>query len=152
MSRRSAAATRVIAAARGWLDTPYHDQASIRGVGTDCLGLARGIWREIVGPEPTEIPPYTRDWGEVGPTEVLAEGALAWMVPLPLDQRRPGALLLFRMRDGAIAKHCGILTELSTIIHAYDRLGVIEEPFSPAWRRRLAFACLYPQARDVRRG
>ena len=42
---------RVIAIARSWLGTPYHDQASLRGVGCDCLGLARGVWREAVGPE-----------------------------------------------------------------------------------------------------
>ena len=40
---------RVVAAARGWLGTPYHEQASVQGVGCDCLGLARGVWREVVG-------------------------------------------------------------------------------------------------------
>ena len=54
---------RVIAAARVWLGTPYHDQASLKGVGCDCLGLARGVWREVVGSEPFPIPPYSRDWG-----------------------------------------------------------------------------------------
>lgn len=151
MRRRSASAARVISAAREWIGTPYHDQASVKGVGADCLGLARGIWREIVGPEPTEVPPYTRDWGEVGPVEVLAEGALGWMIPLPLEKLRPGALMLFRMREGAVAKHCGILTDSGTFIHSYDRLGVIEEQFTDAWRRRLAYAFLYPQRRDVRR-
>ena len=47
----------VIAAVRRWLGTPYHDQASLRGVGCDCLGLARGVWREVVGAEPQAIPP-----------------------------------------------------------------------------------------------
>lgn len=37
----------VIAAARSWLGTPYHHQASRKGVGCDCLGLIRGIWREL---------------------------------------------------------------------------------------------------------
>lgn len=63
---------RVIKVARSWLGTPYHDQASLRGVGCDCLGLARGVWREVVGPEPFPIPPYSRDWGETVPREVLA--------------------------------------------------------------------------------
>ena len=54
----------VIAAARGWLETPYHDQASLLGVGCDCLGLARGVWRELVGAEPHPIPPYSRDWAK----------------------------------------------------------------------------------------
>lgn len=149
--RRSASAARIIAAAREWIGTPYHDQASVKGVGADCLGLARGVWREVIGPEPDDIPPYTRDWGEVGPVEVFADTAMRWMIPIGLEEIRPGALLVFRMREGAVAKHCGILTEAGTIIHAYDRLGVIEEPFGDAWRRRLAFAFLYPQARDVRK-
>ena len=46
----------VIAAARGWLGTPYHDQASVRGVGCDCLGLLRGVWRDLYGAEPEEAP------------------------------------------------------------------------------------------------
>lgn len=53
----------IIAAARSWLGTPYHHQASLKGVGSDCLGLIRGIWRELYGPEPEAMPPYTRDWG-----------------------------------------------------------------------------------------
>ena len=68
---------RVIVAARAWLGTPYHDQASLKRVGCDCLGLARGVWREVVGPEPFPIPPYSRDWSETGPREVLAESARA---------------------------------------------------------------------------
>ena len=66
----------VIAAARRWLGTPYHDQASLRGVGCECLGLARGVWRDLVGAEPPPIPPYSRDWGETGTREALADGAL----------------------------------------------------------------------------
>lgn len=149
--KRGAATERVIEAARGWLGTPYHDQASVKGVGVDCLGLARGVWREVVGREPTKIPPYSRDWGETGPREVMAEGALSWMVPLPLEELRSGAVVLFRMRPGAIAKHCGILTGPASFIHAYERIGVVEQPLTEAWRRRIAFAFLYPPRRSVRK-
>ena len=135
---------RVIAAARGWLGTPYHDQASLQGVGCDCLGLARGVWREMVGDEPFPIPPYSRDWGETGSREVLADGARRMMIELPAADAGPGALVLFRMRPGAIAKHVGILSAPDRFIHAYERLGVIEEPLTFAWRRRIAFAFLFP--------
>ena len=101
---------RVIAAARGWLGTPYHDQASLKGVGCDCLGLARGVWREVVGPEPFPMPPYSRDWGETGPREVLAEGAGQMMREICVSEVCPGALVLFRMKPRAIAKHVGIMT------------------------------------------
>ena len=56
------------------VDLNQQPLASLRGVGCDCLGLARGVWREVVGPEPFPIPPYSRDWGETGPREALAEG------------------------------------------------------------------------------
>ncbi len=134
----------VIAAARSWLGTPYHDQASLRRVGCDCLGLARGIWREVVGPEPFPIPPYSRDWGETGPHEVLADGARQMMPEVPVHLAGSGALILFRMVPRAIAKHVGILTGPDTILHAYERLGVIEEPLTHAWGRRIAFAFLFP--------
>jgi NlpC/P60 family putative phage cell wall peptidase len=134
----------VITAALGWLGTPYHDQASIRGVGCDCLGLVRGVWRELHGPEPMPIPPYSRDWGETGPREVLAEGARQMMIEVSLAEADPGALVLFRMKPCAIAKHVGILTGPGTFLHAYERLGVIEEPLTQSWRRRLAFAFLFP--------
>lgn len=134
----------VITVARAWLGTPYHDQASLRGVGCDCLGLARGVWREIVGPEPFPIPPYSRGWGETGPHEVLAEGARSMMIEVPSAAAPPGALVLFRMDSRAIAKHVGILTGPDTFLHAYERLGVIEEPLTPSWARKIAFAFLFP--------
>ena len=136
--------SRVISAARSWLGTPYHDQASVKGAGCDCLGLARGVWREVVGPEPFPMPPYSRDWGETGRVEVLAEGARTMMSEISPEEAGPGALVLFRMRAGAIAKHVGILTGPATFIHSYERLGVIEQPLSPSWRRRIAFAFLFP--------
>jgi NlpC/P60 family putative phage cell wall peptidase len=132
--------SRVVAAARGWLGTPYHNQASQRGVGCDCLGLVRGVWREVVGEEPLPVPPYSRDWGEMGKVEVLHDAAARVMLPADPARLEPGTLLLFRMRRGAIAKHCGIATGSGTFIHGNERLGVIEEPLTVWWRRRVAFA------------
>ena len=134
----------VIAAARAWLSTPYQDQASLRGVGCDCLGLARGVWRDVVGAEPQAVPPYSRDWGETGFNEVLAEGARAMLIESPLAEIGPGALILFRMAPRAIAKHVGILTAPDRFIHAYDRLGVIEEALTTTWARKIAFAFRFP--------
>ena len=35
----------IVAAARSWIGTPYRHQASLKGVGCDCLGLVRGVGR-----------------------------------------------------------------------------------------------------------
>jgi NlpC/P60 family putative phage cell wall peptidase len=90
------------------------------------------------------MPLYSRDWGEAGPVEVLAEGARMAMIEIASAEAGPGAMLLFRMRPDAIAKHVCIVTAADRFIHAYERLGVIEEPLSAAWRRRVAFAFLFP--------
>jgi NlpC/P60 family putative phage cell wall peptidase len=139
----------VVATARAWLGTPYHDQASLRGVGCDCLGLARGVWRDVVGDEPFPIPPYSRDWGETGPYEVLANGAASMLIPIAMSDVGPGALVLFRMTPRAIAKHVGILTTPDRFIHSYERLGVVEEILTPTWARKIAFAFLFPRSSNI---
>ncbi|MBZ0130203.1 MAG: C40 family peptidase [Rhodobacteraceae bacterium] len=152
-ARANTAPARIVKATRRWIGTPYHDQASVRGVGCDCLGLIRGVWREVVGDEPLDdtgpVPPYSRDWGETGPVEVLAEAARAAMEELNISDARTGDVILFRMRAGAIAKHCGILSGRDRgghprFIHAYERSGVIEEHLTPAWQRRIAYAFRFP--------
>jgi len=144
VSRSRTAPARIVKAARRWIGTPYHDQASVCGVGCDCLGLLRGVWRDVVGPEPMPVPPYSRDWGEAGPVEVLAEAARAAMQELDVADARTGDVILFRMRAGAIAKHVGILSGRKSFIHAYERTGVIEDHLTPAWQRRIAFAFRFP--------
>ena len=135
---------RVIEAARSWLGTPYHDQASVKGVGCDCAGLARGIWRELVGNEPASPPPYSRDWGEVGTRETFAGFIRPFMIETDTAGAAPGTLLLFRMKRCGPAKHCGVLMDDGTIIHAIERSGVIAVPHDTAWRRRTALAFLFP--------
>ena len=144
MSHSPAASARIAKATRLWIGTPYHDQASVRDVGCDCLGLLRGVWRDVVGPEPMLVPPYSRDWGESGPAEVLAEAARTAMEELDASDVSTGDVILFRMRAGAIAKHCGILSGNNHFIHAYERTGVIEEPLTQAWQRRVAYAFRFP--------
>jgi len=143
-TKANTAPARIIKATRRWIGTPYHDQASVCGVGCDCLGLLRGVWRDVVGREPMLVPPYSRDWGETGPTEILAEAARAAMAELDVSDARTGDVILFRMRAGAIAKHCGILSGQGCFIHAYERTGVIEEYLTPAWQRRIAYAFRFP--------
>jgi NlpC/P60 family putative phage cell wall peptidase len=60
-------------------------------------------------------------------------------------EAEPGALLVFRIRPRAIAKHVGIVTTPDRFIHAREQLGVIEESLTLAWRRRIAFAFLFPR-------
>lgn len=137
----------VLARAEGWLGTPYLHQASCKGAGTDCLGLLRGVWREIYGAEPRAIPAYTADWSEPEGREALFEAAADLLHPVDQGQEAAGDVLLFRMRPGAVAKHLGILASIGTepaFIHAYSGHGVVLSPLSAPWRRKVAAIFRFP--------
>jgi NlpC/P60 family putative phage cell wall peptidase len=137
---------RVVTEARGWIGTPYVHQASCRGAGTDCLGLLRGVWRCLYGAESVAVPPYTADWGEAGGRELLLAAAQALLEPVVTPA--PGDVLLFRMREGSIAKHLGIAAEVgpaASFVHAYTGHGVVESPMSAPWSRRVVARFAFPE-------
>src|SRR6476660_700817 len=91
----------IVAETRRWIGTPYRHQASLRGVGCDCLGLVRGVWRALYGEEPEAPPPYAADWAEAAaPEEPLLAAALRHLVLRELAAAQPGDVLLFRWRAG----------------------------------------------------
>jgi NlpC/P60 family putative phage cell wall peptidase len=164
---------RIVALARQWLGTPYHHQASLRGIGTDCVGLVRGIWRELYGTEAqASLPAYTRDWAEAGGRETLIEAARRHLIEIPPVEAQPGDVLVFRWRRHAPAKHCAVLSALplpacgeragvrgsqaeppignATMIHALEGAPVAEVAFTAWWRRHLAAAFAFPAADGIR--
>lgn len=137
----------IVGEARRWIGTPYRHQASLVDVGSDCLGLVRGVWRQVIGPEPEKPPPYTPDWAETPGGDDLLEAARRWLVEVPAGAAREGNVLLFRMALGAPAKHAAIVSGRDTIIHAYWGRSVCETRLVPWWRRRIAAAFSFPEVR-----
>ena len=133
----------IVAEARSWIGTPYRHQASLKGVGCDCLGLLRGVWRAAMGAEPELPPPYSADWAEAG-ADTLVAAARRHLVEAEVADLGPGDVLLFRWRDGMPAKHCAIATSDVTMIHAHDGAAVAEVSFRPWWRRHLAYVFRFP--------
>ncbi|WP_424927681.1 NlpC/P60 family protein [Amaricoccus tamworthensis] len=138
----------VVSKARDWIGTPYRHQASCKGAGTDCLGLLRGLWREIIGEEPVDIPAYSPDWSETGDEEVLLDAATLHLKPVARQHAVEGDILVLRMRNNAIAKHVGVLAASQagypTMIHAYSGQGVTESPLTDSWMRNLAGVFCFP--------
>ena len=140
--------SRAIAEARRWIGTPYRHQAATKGAGADCLGLVRGVWRELYGREPQDVPAYTPDWSEPSRDEALCRAAVKHLVPRAERFPQPGDVILFRMRDGAVAKHLGIAASSGggpTFIHAYSGHGVVESALSTPWARRIAACFAFPE-------
>ncbi|WP_245513904.1 NlpC/P60 family protein [Antarcticimicrobium luteum] len=143
-----------MASARGWIGTPYRHQAATRGAGADCLGLVRGVWRELCGAEPVTVPAYTMDWSEPQGEERLWAAARCHLIEV-CGPPVAGDVLLFRMRAGAVAKHLGILAEAgsaASFVHAYAGRGVVESPLSAPWARRVVARFAFPKGDRVREG
>lgn len=101
----------------------------------------------MYGDEPERTPAYTPDWSEPQREEALWSAARRHLVAKPIPQSDVGDVLLFRMRDGAIAKHLGIVATAgpsSTFVHAYQGHGVIESALTEPWRRRLVACFMFP--------
>ena len=133
----------IIETARSWIGTPYVHQASVKGAGCDCLGLLRGVFRELSGEEAETPPPYSPDWAEATGAETLYSAMLRHLNEIELSALRPGDIALFRMAPRSPAKHCGIVALRDgrfSLIHARQNKQVSEERFSAFWQRRLAFA------------
>ncbi len=137
-------AGQIVTIARQWLATPYVHQASIKYQGCDCLGLVRGIWREIYGSEPAPTPAYSPDWGEVGGREILLQAVEKYFIKALDDHLKPGRLILFRWNDAAIIKHLGIMTDHNHFIHAYEKTGVVESPLVGSWLKNIVAVYSFP--------
>ena len=143
----------IVLSARQWLGTPYVHQASCRGAGCDCLGLVRGVWRDLYGEEPETTPAYAMD-----ADEWRGEGLLRQVLERyfePTDKIALGSVLLFRWRSGLPAKHLGILCRPENdhapakFIHAQNVSGVSEAWLDANWQRRLCAVFDFPTPNKI---
>lgn len=135
---------RIVASARSWIGTPYHHQASCKAVGADCLGLVRGIFRELYGFDVTYAANYSRDWAEASGQESMLQGAQRYLLRRE-GVGQAGDVVIFRLRPQTVAKHAAILSGVDTMIHAMEGGPVCEVTLSHWWRRRIAGIFLFPE-------
>lgn len=137
MSHKDMRRAAVVAAAQGWLGTPFHHAARVKGAGVDCLMLLAEVYQEAGLARHIEPPFYVPDWHLHRDAERYLEGLLRYARPIdgpPLS----GDIALFRF--GRTFSHGAVVVAWPRLIHAYWKLGVV-------W----GDATLYPLAgRDVR--
>ena len=118
--------TAVVAEARSWIGTPYHNCADIKGAGVDCGMLLVRVFVDTGLCPPFEPRPYPADW-HLHRSEERYLGFVfdrAAQVAAP----EPGDLMVLRF--GRCYSHGGIVTKAKplTIVHAYaSARRVIEE-------------------------
>lgn len=138
---------RIARAALGWVGTPFHHRAAIKGVGCDCIGLVLGVWREIGGAAGLHLPVYAPSGPNIGEEARLLEGLEAHLRPLGGIAPVVGDVVAFRMREAGPVQHIGILTATGQggqFVHAYSRRGVVESRLSEHWQTRIVAAFRMP--------
>ncbi len=138
-------AENVVAETLSWIGTPYRHQASAKGVGCDCLGLVRGVWRALYQSELPVHEDYAADWSCSGVEEALLAGAHRHFQLCKPGSFLRGRLLIFRWRPHLPARHAGVAVTQDHFVHAYDGGGGVVRSFLvPQWHRRIAGVFAFP--------
>lgn len=125
----------IIAEAREWIGTPFHHQASAKGVGVDCIGLVGGVLNNL-GVIVTIPKGYARE-----PDGTLDRELMRRLTPINIQS---GALLLFRIRSNP--QHVAIATDKG-MIHSYSggSYKVTEHSIDKWWSDRLLKVYALPE-------
>lgn len=133
-------------AALSWVDTPYHHQARVKGVGVDCAQLIAGVAEETGHIEPgTPIPfNYSTEWHLHNREEVLLKNLEAFgCTRKPSTELEPGDILCFKY--GRVVSHLGIYVGDNQFVHAANNYGkVVLNTLSPEMLKRLVFIYIFP--------
>lgn len=118
----------IVDEARTWIDTPFHHQGRLKGVGVDCAGVIIGVAHALKLSE-FDCRNYGRE-PTMGQMRILLEEHMIKVVT-PL----PGDALLFSF--DVMEQHLGMFTDANTIIHAYEKVGkCVEHRYSDLWLTR----------------
>ena len=113
----------VVEAALGWLGTPYHSGARLKGVGVDCCQLIIAAYEECgyINPHECNPGPYSNEWHLHRSEELYLKNLSRFCDSI--DVPAPGDIAAFRF--GRCVSHGGIVLDVERIIHAYVGHGVI---------------------------
>jgi cell wall-associated NlpC family hydrolase len=116
----------VVAAARGWIGTPYQPNQRSKGLGVDCVGLVVGVALECG---------FASPWDVTLAYPLRANGQLraelnSRLVAVPAALAGDVLLMAFSGDPHHLALSAG-----PTIIHAYAPAGrCLEQPMPAVWR------------------
>lgn len=137
---------KIVEAALGWVDTPYHHQARVKGVGVDCAQLIAGIAEEtghIAAGTPIPFN-YSTEWHLHNREEQLLQNLEAFGCTRKEGLNpEPGDILCFQY--GRAVSHLGVYVGNDMFVHAANNLGKVAlNTLSPETLKRLKFIYIFP--------
>jgi cell wall-associated NlpC family hydrolase len=109
--------TAVVAEARAWIGTPYHNCADIKGVGVDCGMLLVRVFVDAGLVAPFDPRPYPIDWH----LHRSEERYLGFVFERGREVAAPQPGDVMVLRYGRCYSHGGVVTQTSplAIVHAF---------------------------------
>lgn len=133
--------------ARSWIGTRFSHQASVRGVGTDCLGFIAGVARETGAVAAETLAALPTDYGREPASAEMRAFALRWLDEVPVTEMSPGDIVFFAIEDRV--RHIGMLTDYGIIHCLPNDLGVREHRLDSRFRARIKWAFRFRGLADV---
>lgn len=121
----------VVEKAKGWLGTPYHSGAKLKGVGVDCAWLIIASFEEAGILQPGEYDPgyYSPEWHLHRSEEKYLNGISLFCDKID-PPYKPGDIALFKY--GRCVSHGTIIEKWPLVIHSYIGEGVIKSKVDEA--------------------
>lgn len=144
----------VVAEALTWLKTPWVHQASLKGVGADCIGALAGIGRNAGVQDPFDLTDARaarfRGYGRQPDPDMILEGCREYLDEIPISKAGLGDILVMRFIDPKPPKvyvqHFALISRLDPmyVIQSLWKPGyVAESRLDEKWRRRVMYAFRY---------
>jgi NlpC/P60 family putative phage cell wall peptidase len=155
MTRELETRAAIVAEAKSWIGTPYHEFARVKGAGVDCAQLPIAVYHAC-GIIPNLNPAYSQQWMLHRDEELYLGEIRRFAREIPLESAKPGDLIVWKF--GRVYSHSAIVIELPRVIHAVIRgRAVIEanidqdEDLRKEIRPRLAFSVFDSRGRLLKR-
>ena len=138
----SPARERILEEARSWLGTPFHNCASVKGAGVDCVHFMKAVYAACGVIEDFTIDQYAPQWFLHKDEPLFLNGLARYADRIEKAAALPADAIMYNL--GRHAAHCAIIVDERTIIHAYSRArcvtlsdrGALEGREDSFWRVR----------------
>jgi NlpC/P60 family putative phage cell wall peptidase len=133
----------IVSEAREWLGTRWQHQASLKGIGSDCIGLVAGVARNVGIVQADEFfnDAAVRGYGRQPDPRMLLTACAKYLEPIQVRDVDVADIYLMHPPQYSEPQHFALVSQMFPqpyIIHAYAQARkVVENRLDDVWRARV---------------
>ena len=135
----------IVKEALSWCGTRWQHQTCCKGVATDCVGLAKGIYINLTSKQIEAPSNYSATWHLFKSDEVMYQEAMRYCMDVGIDNMQEGDLFLFAFGKGP-AHHVGIYIGEGNFVHAWADIGKVSiSSLDGFWEKHLRYVLRFKE-------